>query len=298
MQNKQCNLDPIFLAKPIHQARYYRAFGTGAALCALLLVSACNKTQIETGQGSSPVTGSSGPAGAQQSAKELAKCDEPVATVALVESPNGYTVASKFNLPESPVPLIRLMAQQSNCFRVVDRTAGLKATVQEQALKDQGIVRQNSTLQKGQAYEAQYTITPSLTFSEQDAGRGIAGIIAMIPVLRDFAGYAEQVKFKEAQVALLLTDNQTTEQLAASTGSAKATDLGLGGFAFGKAGGGAGAGWSNTNEAKVVVGAFLDAHNKLVVQVRQLQKKELPAAVPKVSPPAADTKSFGKNQPK
>jgi Curli production assembly/transport component CsgG len=261
-----------------------------SAACLLTLLSACNKTQIETGQGSSPVTGSSGPAGAQQSAKELAKCDEPVATVALVESPNGYTVASKFNLPESPVPLIRLMAQQSNCFRVVDRTAGLKATVQEQELKNQGIVRQNSTVQKGQAYEAQYTITPSLTFSEQDAGRGIAGIIAMIPVLRDFAGYAEQVKFKEAQVALLLTDNQTTEQLAASTGSAKATDLGLGGFAFSKAGGGAGMGWSNTNEAKVVVGAFLDAHNKLVVQIRQLQKKELPPAVPKLNSPPVEAK--------
>ncbi len=265
---------------------FIKALGTGFALCGVLLVSGCNKKQIEIGEGSSPVTGSSGPAGAQQQAKELAKCDEPVATVALVESPNGYTVASKFNLPESPVPLIRLMAQQSNCFRVVDRNAGLKATVQEQALKDQGIIRQGSTVQKGQAYEAQYTITPSLTFSEQDAGRGIAGIIAMIPVLRDFAGYAEQVKFKEAQVALMLTDNQTTEQLAASTGSAKATDLGLGGFVLTKAGGGAGAGWSNTNEAKVVVGAFLDAHNKLVVQVRQLQKKELPPPVPKLSPSA------------
>lgn len=256
-----------------------------SCMLACVTLVACNKKQTELGEGGSVVTGSSGPAGASKQAKELEKCDAPVATVALVESPNGYTVASRFNLPESPVPLIRLLAQQSGCFRVVDRTAGLKAVVQEQVLKDQGVIRSNSTVQKGKGYEAQYTITPSLTFSEQDAGRGIAGIIAQIPVLKDWAGYAEQVKFKEAQVALLLTDNETTEQLAAATGSARATDLGLGGFTFSKVGGAAGIGWSNTNEAKVVVAAFLDAHNKLVTQIRLLAKKELPPEVPTAAAP-------------
>jgi Curli production assembly/transport component CsgG len=241
-----------------------------------LAVAACGKKQTELGEGSSPVTGSAGPAGALNQAKELVKCEQPVATVALVESPNGYTVASKFNLPESPVPLIRLLAQQSNCFVIVDRNAGLKGTIQEQELKNQGIVRDNSSLQKGKAFEAQFTMTPSLTFSEQDAGKGIVGLMAQIPILKEFVGFAEQVKFKEAQVALLLTDNQTTVQLAAATGSAKATDLGLGGFTLGKGGGAAGAGWSNTNEAKVVVAAFLDAHNKLVSQVRVLPVRQLP----------------------
>ena len=123
-------------------------------------------------------------------------------------------------------------------------------------------------------------MTPSLTFSESKAGGGIGAIMGMIPILKNFVGYAEKVSFKEAQVALLLTDNETTEQVAASTGSAKSTDLGLGGLAFGANGGGFGAGWSNTNEAKVIVAAFLDAHNKLVPQVRHLQEKDLPPAVP------------------
>ena len=107
--------------------------------------------------------------------------------------------------------------------------------------------------------------------------------MAMIPVLRDMAGLiglAEQVKLKEAQTALLLSDNETTEQVAAATGSARTTDLGVAGIAFGKLGGGAGAGWSNTNEGKVIAAAFLDAHNQLVVQVRALQAKELPPDVP------------------
>lgn len=237
----------------------------------------------ELGQGGSVVTGSAGPAGASSAARELLRCPAPVATLALAENPQGYTMHGHYQLPASPVPLVKLLAQQSGCFRVVDRAAGLRSTVQEQELKDAGILRQQgSTVQKGRGYEAQYTLTPSLTFSEMDAGRGLAGLIGMIPVLRDLAGLiglAEQVKLKEAQVALLLSDNETTEQVAASTGSVRVTDLGVGGLLLGKLGAAAGAGWSNSNEGKVVAAAFLDAHNQLVVQVRQFQAKALPPAV-------------------
>ena len=249
--------------------------------CAMLLVG-CGEKKTELGQGGSVVSGSAGPQGAQNAARELVRCDAPVATLALAENPGGYVMGSGGSLPASPVPLIKLMAQQSGCFRVVDRAAGLRGTVQEQDLKEAGVLRPNSTVAKGKGYEAQYTLTPSLTFSEQDAGRGLAGIMAMIPVLRDIAGLAglvEQVKFKEAQVALLLSDNETTEQVAASTGAARTTDLGVGGLVVGKLGGGAGAGWSNTNEGKVIAAAFLDAHNQLVGQVRALQAKALPPAV-------------------
>lgn len=249
--------------------------------CAALL-GGCGEKKTELGQGGSVVSGSAGPQGAQNAARELVRCDAPVATLALAENPGGYVMGSGGSLPTSPVPLIKLMAQQSGCFRVVDRSAGLRGTIQEQDLKNSGVLRPNSTVAKGKGYEAQYTLTPSLTFSEQDAGRGLAGIMAMIPVLRDMAGLigmAEQVKFKEAQVALLLSDNETTEQVAASTGAARTTDLGVGGLVVGRLGGGAGAGWSNTNEGKVIAAAFLDAHNQLVMQVRALQAKELPPAV-------------------
>ena len=243
------------------------------------MLAACGQKKTELGEGGSVVTGSAGPAGSHAANLQLQKCDAPIATVALVENPNGYTVSTEYNLPKSPVPLIRLLAQQSGCFRVVDRAAGLKATIQEQELKAQGIIRQNSTVSKGKGYEAQYTLTPSLSFSENRAGGGVGAIMGKIPVLRNFSGAAENVKFKEAQVALLLTDNETTEQVAAATGSAKATDLGIGGFSLGAGIGGLGAGWSNTNEAKVIIAAFLDAHNKLVPQLRPLESKELPPAI-------------------
>lgn len=256
---------------------------TCVVLLAALAMTACGEKKTELGQGGSVATGSAGPQGAQNAARELVRCDAPVATLALAENPNGYVMGGGYQLPASPVPLVKLLAQQSGCFRVVDRAAGLRGTLQEQDLRESGVLRKNTTVAKGKGYEAQYTLTPSLTFSEQDAGRGLAGIMAMIPVLRDMAGLiglAEQVKLKEAQTALLLSDNETTEQVAAATGSARTTDLGVAGIAFGKLGGAAGAGWSNTNEGKVIAAAFLDAHNQLVGQVRALQAKELPPPVP------------------
>ena len=68
--------------------------------------------------------------------------------------------------------------------------------------------------------------------------------------------------------------------MAAATGAARTTDLGIGGIMIGRLGGASGAGWSNTNEAKVVAAAFLDTHNALVEQVRALQAKPLPPPVP------------------
>ncbi|WP_198928155.1 CsgG/HfaB family protein [Acidovorax sp. Root275] len=266
----------------------------------LLALAGCGEKKTELGQGGSVVTGSAGPAGAHNAARELLRCEAPVATLALAENPNGYTMGSGYQLPASPVPLVKLLAQQSGCFRVVDRSAGLRGTIQEQDLKESGVLRKNSTVSKGKGYEAQYTLTPSLTFSEQDAGRGLAGVIAMIPVLRDVAGLAglvEQVKFKEAQTALLLSDNETTEQVAAATGAARTTDLGVGGLVFGKLGGAAGAGWSNTNEGKVIAAAFLDAHNQLVAQVRALQAKELPPPVPATTTAAPRSKGAGSAAP-
>jgi hypothetical protein len=251
------------------------------AVMALGVLVGCGKQGEALGEGGSAVSGSAGPAGARHGAKSLVTCDAPVATLALVENPNGYQYGSANGLPPSPLPLVRLLAQQSGCFRVVDRSAGLKATIREQELKEAGVLRQTgSTVHKGKGYEAQYSLTPALNFSEMDAGRQVGGLMAQIPVLRNFVGAAEQVKLKEAQVTLLLTDNETTEQVAAATGSVRVTDLGVGGLVVGRLSGG-GAGWANSNEGKVIAAAFLDAHNQLVAQVRELVVKDLPPPVPK-----------------
>lgn len=251
------------------------------SLLALLSLAACKPGGIETGNAGGLVTGAAGQTHANSTSRNIEKCDAPIATLGVMENPNGYTYTSgRGNLPESPVPLVRLLLQQSGCFRIVDRNLGLKGTRQELELQESGLVRKDSTVNpRGKVLEAQYVLTPTLVFSEQNAGGGLEGILARIPVINQFAGLAEHVKFKEAQVVLTLTDSETTEQLVAAEGSAKATDLGTAGLMIGAAGGAGSASWSNTNEGKVIAAAFLDSTNKLIPHVRELQEKAMPARV-------------------
>jgi curli biogenesis system outer membrane secretion channel CsgG len=269
------------MSKTLRNCAVWARNGFGLAAMVVLAgsISACGERGIELGEGGSVVSGSGGPQGAQDASKELRKCDAPVAVVSLEENPRGYVGLGNGGLPTSPLPLVRVIMQQSGCFRIVDRNAGLRSTIREQELKESGVLRDDGTVSKGRGLVAQYSVVPSLTFSEQNAGREIGGVLAQIPELSGVAGAAQQIKLKEAQVVLLLTDNETTEQLSSATGAARSTDLGVGGLVFGGAGAG-GLGWSNTNEAKVIAAAFLDAHNNLVQQVQALAPKPLPEPVP------------------
>jgi curli biogenesis system outer membrane secretion channel CsgG len=266
-----------------------------AIVTALTLFAGCNKASevagnaldagrsVATGKGGSVVSGSAGPAGTEGAAKQLVKCEAPIAMVAVNENPRGYAYATggKYpNLPESPVPLVRLMLQQTGCFRVVDRFMGLDATRREIDLQNEGLTRKDTTVKpRGKVLESQYAITPNLVFSETNAGTAIGGVVSHIPKVGQYAGALSGLKFAEAQVTMFVTDNETTEQIIAAEGSARATDIGLGGLMIGKLGGAGGLGWSNTNEGKVVAAAMLDAVNKVALQAQKLSAKELPPAV-------------------
>ena len=248
---------------------------------AVISLAGCKPAGIETGSAGGLATGAAGQKQSTGETRKIEKCDTPLATLGVVENPNGYTyTSSKGSLPSSPVPLVRLMLQQSGCFRVVDRNLGLKGTKQELDLQDSGLTRRDSTVNpRGNVLEAQYVLTPTLVFSEQNAGGGLEGILARIPYIGQFAGLAEKVKFKEAQLVLTLTDSQTTEQLVSAEGSARATDLGTAGIMLGAAGGAGTSSWTNTNEGKVISAAFLDSINKLVPHVRELATKSMPDRV-------------------
>lgn len=225
------------------------------------------------------MSGSGGSAGAHNQNKDLARCEAPIATIALVEDPGGYAYMSRYQLP-SPLPLMRLMMQQSGCFRVVDRSAGIEAAKREQDLDNAGMLRKDQTIRKRQVIEAQYSMLTTIVFSEKNAGDSFGGIVSRLPVIGQFAGLLGNVNFKEAQTVLFLTDNETSEQLASATGAARATDLGAGGLMIGSLGGSALGGWGTTNEGKVIASALLDSFNNMVPQVRVLLSKEMPAAVP------------------
>src|SRR5262245_12917105 len=85
-------------------------------------------TQPKQGQGGSAVKGSAGTDGSKTDAG-IEKCEKPMGAMAVVEPQSEYIMAlRRYNLG-SPVGLIRMMIQQSNCFIVVERGAGMRNAV-------------------------------------------------------------------------------------------------------------------------------------------------------------------------
>jgi len=244
--------------------------GAVALGLAVLGLAGCT-SDMKMGQGGSVVTGSAGDAGAQGASSSLVRCTSKAGTIAVAENPRGYGyIASYGSLPRSPLPLLKLMLQQTGCFTVVDRGAGLDATRTELQLQREGLTRQQANVTRGNVVEAHFTLIPDVIFMENNAG-GIGGALtAFIPRAPLIGAVAGGMKFREAQVVLTLTDNNTTEQVAATEGSAKATDFGIGGSVLGTLGGAAVGGWGNTNEGKVVAAAMMDGINKLVPQIQAM----------------------------
>ena len=241
----------------------------GAAVM-LLAVSARAQgiTQPKQGKGGSVVQGSAGTEGSSGD-KGLEHCDKPMGAMAVVE-PQDIVLQSlsRYRL-SSPVGLIRLMIQQSNCFIVVERGAGMANLMQERQLADAGQLRQNSNMGGGQMVSADFVMTPSVVFSENNAGGVGAGVASLFGSRAAAVGaVAGGIKFKEAQTSMLVADARSGVQVAAAEGSTKKADLNLGGALFGGGTGGAIGGYGNTNEGKIIAAAFMDNFNGVVRAVR------------------------------
>ena len=94
-----------------------------ALLAGPVLVQAQGITAPKQGQGGSVVKGAAGTDGSAGD-NGLEHCDKPMGALAVVEPQDEIiTALRRYNL-QSPVGLIRMMIQQSNCFIVVERGAG------------------------------------------------------------------------------------------------------------------------------------------------------------------------------
>jgi hypothetical protein len=235
------------------------------ALAPALAAAQGGLTKEKQGQGGSIVKGSAGTDGSKGDTG-LEHCDKPMGAMAVVEPQSEYLMAlSRYNL-QSPVSLIRLMIQQSNCFIVVERGQGLRNMEQERALAGAGQTRAGSNIGGGQMVAADFILTPGVVFSEGNAG-GIGGAAAGL-LGRKAAIVAGGLKFKEAQTSMLIADARSGVQVAAAEGSTKKADMRLGAGLFGGGGGAAGGGYGNTNEGKIIAAAFMDNYNKVVTSVR------------------------------
>jgi hypothetical protein len=253
------------------------------ALTSLFALGAAAQT---LGEGGSAAQGSAGPQGAQNANAQLEKCDAPKGTLAVVEPQSHILVGLQRYGLQSPIGVIRMIIQQSNCFQIVERGVAMQNMMQERALAAGGQMQADANVGKGQMVAADFIVTPSVVFSEGNAG-GVGGALGGLMGRFGGAGMvvgaiAGGLKFKEAQTSMLMSDTRSGIQVAAAEGSAKATDFALGGSMFGWAGGAALGGYSNTNEGKVIAASFLDNWNNIVRAVRNspslIQAKAGPAA--------------------
>lgn len=242
-----------------------------------LAISAC--ATMQQGGDNTVATGSAAGGNAQGANAQLEHCATPLGTVSVDEhtQDNWYLIlTSQYQLPGT-TPVLRLIIQQSNCFMIVDRAAGLNAAMQERQLAQSGELRKNSNYHQGQMVAADYTLVPSVTFSNSNAGGAAAGLAGLIPGVGGLiAGAAAgSMHAKSASTMLILDDNRSGVQIAAAAGSAKNLDFGGFGALFGgTAAGGLGA-YTNTAQGKVVVAAFVDSYNNLVKSVRNYKAQHI-----------------------
>ena len=196
---------------------------------------------------------------------KIDKCAAPYGTLAVNEPTDEVLRWLRGYQLGSPSALIRIYAQESNCFIVVERGMGMQNVQQERALSSSGELQQGSNIGKGQMVGADYVLTPYVQFSDNNAG-GVGGVVGGIG-RKVGLGVGGGLKFKEAQTSITLSSVRTSVQIAAAEGKAKQRDFSLGGL--GIAGGlfaGAGA-YSSTAEGKVIAASLLDNYNGIVAKV-------------------------------
>lgn len=239
-------------------------------------LTACATDPQLGGSGGIAATGGAAGSSANHANGQLEHCTAALGTLAVNEDETApwYGYLTQYQLP-STLPLLRLIVQQSGCFVIVDRGRALNTALGERALAQSGELRRTSRMGKGQMVAADYTMSPTINFSQKGTG-GMNGALGLIPYAGGIlSAMTANAQSNEASTVLLLVDNRSSVQIAAAQGSAKNWDIGAVGNLVGLGGGFAGAanlgGYSDTPEGKILSAAFMDSYNEMVRSLRNYQ---------------------------
>jgi Curli production assembly/transport component CsgG len=204
-------------------------------------------------------------------AQSVEKCAKEMGSLAVAEPQAHYMQGlTRYGLG-SPAIMLRMMAQESGCFAVVERGVAMQNLQQERALAAGGQLQQGSNIGAGQMQAADFVMTPVVQFSG-DTG-GVGGAVSNLlgragGVLGAIGGIAGGVKFKEAETTLLVADVRSGIQVASAEGKATKMNFSLGGWGWGGLGWATGGGYTKTPEGKLIAASLLDNFNKIVQQIR------------------------------
>ena len=199
------------------------------------------------------------------------KCSRNLGTLAVAEPQSQMlTYLGHYKLG-SPSTMLRMIAQESGCFTVVERGVAMQNLQQERSLAAGGQMQEGSNIGGGQLQAADFVMTPTIQFSDDTGGVGgaIGGLLGRLPGgLGALGGLAGGVKFKEAETTLLLADVRSGIQVASAEGQATKMNFSLGGWGWGGLGWASAGGYSKTPEGKLIAASLLDNFNKITKTIR------------------------------
>ncbi len=226
-----------------------------------------------------------GPAAAQFSnappaPTDVPHCAHPIGTASI--APPAQEWWTRYGL-SSPEQLIKLMASQSGCLRIVDRGAGLQMRGVERDLGSSGELQRNSNVGAGQIKAADYTIVPDIAdanSNQSGAGAALGGLLGgRAGIVGGLVG-SINTRQSTARTLLTLVNVRTTEQEFVAEGTASKTAISFGGGGFGGLIGGIGGGYSNTPIGQVIAQAYLVAFTNLVNYMQAQTPGQAAAAAP------------------
>jgi len=230
-------------------------------------------------------------------------CDREMGSLAVSEVQDYMLTRLSYYKLGSPSTMLRMIAQESGCFAVVERGAAMQNLQQERSLAAGGQLQQGSNLGGGQMQAADFVMTPAVQFSDESGGVGgtVSNLLSRAGgMLGQISSVAGGVKFKEAETTLLVADVRSGIQVASAEGKATKMDFSINAWGWGDLGWASAGGYTKTPEGKLIAASLLDNFNKIVQQIRnkpQLIRNTSAASVQNASQSIAATGSGSVGQP-
>jgi curli biogenesis system outer membrane secretion channel CsgG len=196
---------------------------------------------------------------------QVPRCTRNLGTISIQ---NGDTAGWTYYRLQPPAGLLRVVIQQSGCFTVVERGAGLDAAMRERELAGEGNLQRGSNVGGGQIRAADYVMLADVIAQDNNASGGGVGAALGGVVGGRLGGVigGVGVRSQTAQTTLTLANVRTTESFA-TEGNATNRNFTWGGVGF-LGGGGAGlGGYTDTEIGRVVTVAFIDAYTQMISQL-------------------------------
>lgn len=216
------------------------------------------------------------PQAAASQTPQVPRCTRNLGTISIQNGDSAGWTAYRL---QPPAGLLRVVIQQSGCFTVVERGAGLDAAMRERELAGGGQLQRGSNVGGGQIRAADYVLLADVVAQDNNSSGGGVGAAIGGVVGGRLGGVIGGlgVRNQTAQTTLALTNVRTTESMSAE-GNAQNRNITWGGVGF-LGGGGAGlGGYTDTEIGRVVTVAFIDAYTQLISQLGVLDTNAAAAA--------------------